>query len=315
MKHLLNNLSSEEKNRIRGQYEGGMSVDTSKFKTLSESKLGNAKPLINEISRLTINEAMGPGDKLIDEIIPGGAKTMDNLSKLGKTVDDLFAYSTRMSELAPSKSFDDFLAVVSKQNNNQEVTAEMVKRFIASDAKLTDELMGAAAKISEEAAVKLMQNVKLDDVFAKSGYGGTRGQHTWRGFRETITQVLGTKIHSGTKEHMETACRAMEDLIKNTNLKDTDEGKELLTQIAGKKREIQYWINLKQKYIDGGTMNNYFGEFTASKGNLQTDIEKIIFNSVDSKESAILTLRKMADEMEKGLFLKRNITDRFSGNK
>jgi len=48
MKHLLNDLSSEEKNRIREQYEGGMSVDISKFKKLVETKLGDAKPLISE---------------------------------------------------------------------------------------------------------------------------------------------------------------------------------------------------------------------------------------------------------------------------
>ena len=48
MKHLLNNLSIEEKNRIREQHEGGMSVNTSKFKKLIESKSGNVKPLIME---------------------------------------------------------------------------------------------------------------------------------------------------------------------------------------------------------------------------------------------------------------------------
>lgn len=48
MKHLLNNLSEEEKNSIREQHEGGMSVDTTKFKKLVENKLGNAKPIINE---------------------------------------------------------------------------------------------------------------------------------------------------------------------------------------------------------------------------------------------------------------------------
>jgi len=48
MKHLLNDLSNEEKNRIREQYEGGMSVDNSRFKKLMESKLGNVKPLIME---------------------------------------------------------------------------------------------------------------------------------------------------------------------------------------------------------------------------------------------------------------------------
>ena len=50
MKHLLNNLSEEEKNSIREQHEGGMKVNTENFKSLLESKLGNAKPLIIEQS-------------------------------------------------------------------------------------------------------------------------------------------------------------------------------------------------------------------------------------------------------------------------
>ncbi len=48
MKHLLNDLSNEEKNRIREQYEGGMTVDPSRFRNLMESKLGDIKPLIKE---------------------------------------------------------------------------------------------------------------------------------------------------------------------------------------------------------------------------------------------------------------------------
>lgn len=48
MKHLLNNLSQEEKNRILEQHSGGKSIDTSKFKRLLESKLGDSKPLVME---------------------------------------------------------------------------------------------------------------------------------------------------------------------------------------------------------------------------------------------------------------------------
>lgn len=48
MKHILNDLSNEEKNRIREQHEGGMKVDSSKFKKLLENKLGNSKPLVSE---------------------------------------------------------------------------------------------------------------------------------------------------------------------------------------------------------------------------------------------------------------------------
>lgn len=48
MKHLMNDLSIEEKNRIREQHEGGMKIDTSRFRKLMESKLGNSKPLVSE---------------------------------------------------------------------------------------------------------------------------------------------------------------------------------------------------------------------------------------------------------------------------
>jgi hypothetical protein len=48
MKHLLNNMSSEEKNNIREQHTGGIKIGTSRFKSLLESTLGDAKPLVNE---------------------------------------------------------------------------------------------------------------------------------------------------------------------------------------------------------------------------------------------------------------------------
>ena len=48
MKHLMNDLSAEEKNRILGQYNNSFIIDTSKFNKLMESKSGDVKPLINE---------------------------------------------------------------------------------------------------------------------------------------------------------------------------------------------------------------------------------------------------------------------------
>jgi hypothetical protein len=48
MKHLLNNLSEEEKNSIREQHTDRIKIDTSKFKSLMESKLGDAKPLVEQ---------------------------------------------------------------------------------------------------------------------------------------------------------------------------------------------------------------------------------------------------------------------------
>jgi hypothetical protein len=48
MKHILNNLSNEEKNSIREQHTGGMKVMTENFSRLMNAKLGDAKPLVSE---------------------------------------------------------------------------------------------------------------------------------------------------------------------------------------------------------------------------------------------------------------------------
>ena len=70
MKHILNNLSSEEKSRILEQHSGGKSIDTSNFKRLLESKLGNVKPLVNEAEAQAMAVAntkiSGNGQSLLD---------------------------------------------------------------------------------------------------------------------------------------------------------------------------------------------------------------------------------------------------------
>jgi hypothetical protein len=48
MKHLLNNLSEEEKNSIKEQYTGEMKVMTENFSKLINAKLGDSKPFITD---------------------------------------------------------------------------------------------------------------------------------------------------------------------------------------------------------------------------------------------------------------------------
>ena len=48
MKHLLNDLSEEERNNIREQHAGGMKVSNARFNTLLETKSGDVKPLVSE---------------------------------------------------------------------------------------------------------------------------------------------------------------------------------------------------------------------------------------------------------------------------
>jgi NOL1/NOP2/fmu family ribosome biogenesis protein len=59
MKHLLNNISEEEKNRIREQHEGGMNLAIDNFKKLVETKSGDAKPFISEASEETCEQCGG----------------------------------------------------------------------------------------------------------------------------------------------------------------------------------------------------------------------------------------------------------------
>ena len=56
MKHLLNNISEEEKNSIREQHEGGMNVSIENFKSLVETKSGEAKPYLNEMKEEEVME-------------------------------------------------------------------------------------------------------------------------------------------------------------------------------------------------------------------------------------------------------------------
>ena len=65
MKHLLNDLSNEEKNNIREQHAtreqhtDGLTVMSETFRRLSNSKLGDSKPLINEQTNTGVQATAG----------------------------------------------------------------------------------------------------------------------------------------------------------------------------------------------------------------------------------------------------------------
>jgi hypothetical protein len=57
MKHILNNISENEKKEILNQYNGQLKIDNSKFNKLVENKLGNVKPILSEQST-TANQSI-----------------------------------------------------------------------------------------------------------------------------------------------------------------------------------------------------------------------------------------------------------------
>jgi len=70
MKHILNNLSNEEKNSIREQHTGGMNVMSENFSKLLNSKLGDSKPLVEmeEMPEGMFSRELSTTDKLKRDI-------------------------------------------------------------------------------------------------------------------------------------------------------------------------------------------------------------------------------------------------------
>jgi hypothetical protein len=73
MKHILNDMSEQEKNSIREQHSGGMKVMTENFSKLINSKLGDSKPLLEE-------ENMEMSDE--KEFFKFEGKSMETIQKL-----------------------------------------------------------------------------------------------------------------------------------------------------------------------------------------------------------------------------------------
>jgi hypothetical protein len=78
MKHLLNNLTEEEKNRIRGQHKDSIKVMTENFSRLINSKSGEIKPLVSEQE-----EPMSDVGSAVARYV---VKPGDNLTKIAKMV-------------------------------------------------------------------------------------------------------------------------------------------------------------------------------------------------------------------------------------
>jgi hypothetical protein len=79
MKHILNDLSEQEKNSIREQHTGGMKVMTEGFSKLINSKLGNSKPLVFEqVEEMDEQAALSPNVKrLVDDVKNNRLTTSD----------------------------------------------------------------------------------------------------------------------------------------------------------------------------------------------------------------------------------------------
>ena len=122
MKHLLNDLSGEERNKILEQYNNSLIVETSKFNKLLKSKLGNVKPLLNEqVDNNMISQMMDQGNQTYSgyDYTTGKlvqTKAEKNITNFAKNNIDIL----NSSMIKAKKWWKDYL-------NNENVLAKFIK--------------------------------------------------------------------------------------------------------------------------------------------------------------------------------------------
>ena len=90
MKHILNNLSNEEKNSIREQHTGGKQLNIENFSKLVNNKLGTVKTLVKEeineygsvYSQQELEMMRDPEYQKYDKYVPVGKDFRNELMKL-----------------------------------------------------------------------------------------------------------------------------------------------------------------------------------------------------------------------------------------
>jgi hypothetical protein len=137
MKHILNNLSEEEKNAIREQHTGGMKVMNENFSKLLNSKLGDVKPLVNEqqvdrvinasvmggpiVVAIAIANCSGTSDQKVKSLCELCKKSKSEVTPMGNRLADAIRDSVQglgtnekniNNVFRSLRSFDDFCSLV-----------------------------------------------------------------------------------------------------------------------------------------------------------------------------------------------------------
>ena len=103
MKHLLNDLSSEERNRILEQYNNSLIVETTKFNNLLKSSLGTVKPLMEDEISVDSTSAKDNFNKSVQKLVrymmAHDHPENEVYEKLTKIIDDKYNYFEIFQEL------------------------------------------------------------------------------------------------------------------------------------------------------------------------------------------------------------------------
>ena len=171
MKHILNNISQEEKNRILEQHSGGIKVNSNKFNKLLESRMGNVKPLINEEEDEEIGGEMQDNSKFdemmrLDDELENDPKYKEYerkylRNKIVKSLEKSMGISSEMmSEDEINSMVEMFSSImdVSKSSGVIKKTPENIRLIKDSTIKMVDTLIQMASEDGENELVSKLEN-------------------------------------------------------------------------------------------------------------------------------------------------------------
>ena len=108
------------------------------------------------------------GGKVVDEIFPISAKSVDNLTKQGVDfANDLTKLSDEFA-IMRINTFDDLVAVIASKNptiDPKNITDDMIKSYIKNDDKLYKSILAKAAAAAAAEADKLVKNADVTAIF------------------------------------------------------------------------------------------------------------------------------------------------------
>jgi hypothetical protein len=182
MKHILNDLTEQEKNAIREQHTGGMKVMTEKFSKLTNSKLGDvkliseqplpnkpsalatsmSKPIVGMLPQIKACVAQGGYPKLSEFLKKQENKQLDNI-----VIDMLMTFSVKKDPQASSE----------------------IGKLIECLQKSSK----SGSSMQNEQVMQTLKNVAMKGVdYAKKGLNMIQGKTGNKFFDAAISAKLGT---------------------------------------------------------------------------------------------------------------------------
>ena len=199
---------------------------------------------INRYKQLMNIVLLTEGGKVVDEILPISARSVDNLTKQGVDfANDLSKLSDEFTNQG-IKTFDDLLSVVATKNPTiPNITDDMIKSYIKNNEKLYNSILAKAAAAATVEADILVKSVDLKKIFSNN-IEQLNAYNTYLSYAPSIRNI-------------DTLIKGVDDSITELN-KTIDEiqtGKvpgvttvpkdleELYEQLLGKKVELTEYKN------------------------------------------------------------------------